>query len=57
MAKVKLLSPLAGAGFSHAVGEVVEVSDKEATIMVERGMAEVVNVTKPKRSKTATKPA
>lgn len=42
MVKVKLLTSLAGHGFSHGHGEVIEVAEEVAARMIGRGAAEAV---------------
>lgn len=59
--KVKLLVSRAGVGFSQNAGDIVEVSDGEASRMIEAGQAEPVRAqpveraTKKRRSEKATK--
>jgi len=51
--KLKLLQSMAGIDFSHNVGDIIEVNDKEAIKRyVERGIAEPVETVK---KETATK--
>ena len=48
MAKVKLLTSMAGINFSHNVGDIIEMSDEQAVRFVDAGIAEAVDAPKSK---------
>ena len=51
--KVRLLTSMAGADFSHSAGEIIEVDDAYAARMIAGEIAEVVH--QPAAVETATK--
>ena len=63
MAKIKLLTSLAGIDFSHNAGDVIDCNEAEARRYVEAGIAEAVDApatkveraTKKRRVETAIK--
>lgn len=59
MPKVKLLTSMAGIGFSHNAGDVVDCSEAEAKRFVEAGIAELVEAPKVEKAvkKTVTRKA
>lgn len=51
--QVRLLTSMAGVGFSHSAGEVIDVDNAYATRMIAGGIAEAVD--QPAAVETATK--
>lgn len=57
MAKVKLLTSMAGVDFVHNMGDVIECSDATAQRYVAAGIAEALVPAEPKIERAVKKPA
>lgn len=57
MAKIKLLTSLAGINFSHNAGDVIDCNEAEARRYVEAGIAEAVDAPAPKVERATKKRA
>ena len=55
MAKVRLLTSMAGIDFSHNAGDIIDCNDAEAKRFVDAGIAEAVGAAEPKVEKATAK--
>lgn len=55
MAKVKLLTSMAGINFSHNAGDIIDCNDAEAKRFIEAGIAEALDAPAPKIEKATAK--
>lgn len=56
MAKVKLLTSMAGIDFSHNAGDVIDCNDAEAKRFIDAGIAEALTSDAPKIERAVKKP-
>ena len=55
MAKVRLLTSMAGIDFSHNVGDVIDCNDAEAKRFIDAGIAEALTSDAPKVERAVKK--
>jgi len=55
MAKVRLLTSMAGIDFSHNIGDVIDCNDAEAQRFIEAGIAEALAPESPKVERAVKK--
>ena len=55
MAKVRLLTSMAGIDFSHNIGDVIDCNDAEAKRFVDAGIAEALTSEAPKVERAVKK--
>lgn len=56
MAKVRLLTSMAGIDFSHNVGDVIDCNDAESKRFIDAGIAEALTSEAPKIERAVKKP-